>query len=121
MGKESQPPAPWLPAEATMSGISPELSPGQMQIAALLTPSPCNLLYLAVPPHAVGIDQPTGSISRFLLRYLCSKYLSLYSAVCCAHLYLHHLSVPPQPQPSIAIWGISLQLGASPDPISAKC
>lgn len=38
---------------------------------------------------------------------LYSKYLSLCSAVCCACLCLHYLSVPPQPQPSIAIWGIS--------------
>lgn len=65
-----------VPAEATMSGISLELSPGQMQIAALLTPSPCNLLYLAVPPHAVGIDQPAGSISRFLLWYLSAPSIS---------------------------------------------
>jgi len=49
---------------------------GQMHIAAHQTPSPCSSLYLAVPPHAVVIDQPAGSISRFLLRYLSAPSIS---------------------------------------------
>lgn len=64
------------PAEATTSGISPEPLPGQMHIAAHQTLSPCSSLYLAVPPHAVGIDQPAGSISQFLLRYLSAPSIS---------------------------------------------
>lgn len=51
------------PAEALTSGSSPELSSEQMHIAAHQTPSLCSSLYLAVPPHAVGIDQPAESIS----------------------------------------------------------
>jgi len=34
---------------------------------------------------------------------LCSEYLSICSAVCCARLYLQYLPVPPPPQPSIHI------------------
>lgn len=64
------------PTEVAASSSSLELLPGQMHIAAHQTPSPCSSLYLAVPLHAVGIDQPTGSISRFLLQYLSAPSIS---------------------------------------------
>lgn len=96
---------------------------GQMHFAAQHAPSRCSLLYLTVPPHTAGIDQPTGSISRFLLQYLSAQSISqstLLSAVpfytysiylCCFHCS-HRYTF---------FWGISLFSPALPDPSSVQC
>lgn len=75
------------PAEMTVSGISPEPSPGQMHSTVHQTPSCYSSLYLAVPPHAAGIDQRTGSISQFLLQYLSVPSISQSAPVSAVPIY----------------------------------
>lgn len=116
MDKETRPHR----SSSSWSSISPEPRPGQMHFAAHPTPSPRSPLYLAVPPHAAGIDQPAGSISRFLLRYLSAPSISQSALLSAVPVYTY--SIYPRRLHRARrypfVWGISLSLhlGASPGP-----
>lgn len=116
MDKETRP----RRSSPSWSSISPEPRPGQMHFAAHPTPSPRSPLYLAVPPHTAGIDQPAGSISRFLLRYLSAPSISQSALLSAMPVYTY--SIYPRRLHRARrypfVWGISLSLhlGASPGP-----
>lgn len=119
MDKETQP----RRSSSSWSSSSPEPWPGQMHFAAHPTPSPRSPLYLAVPPHAAGIDRPAGSISRFFLRYLSAPSISQSALLSAMPVYTY--SIYPRRlhrgRRYPFVWGISLSLhlGASPGPGSA--
>lgn len=96
---------------------------GQMHFAAQHIPSRCSLLYLAVPSHTVGIDQPTGSISRFLLQYLSAQSISQSALLSAVPVYTYsiYLCRLHRSHRYTFVWGISLFSPALPDPSSTQC